>query len=617
MIAPALFSTGRIRHRAVPPALLPVLAGSGPILALTFASILWGTADVAGKLAMSAIPPVTLAALRFAIALAVLWTLSRRRGGPRVPARVAAPLGLIGVALTFFLQNLGLDRTAAANASMLQAAVPVMTVVLAVAFLGEPLGGRRLLSVGAAAAGVAAVTLSGGTSLSAPGLGDLLVLASTACFAAFVVLGRRAFPVYGALPVLTAMTAWGTAALIPAAAVELSLNRPAGIGPGEVALVLYLGAGCSALTYGLWGYALCHLEAARAAIFDALIPIIGILTAVVVLREAPAMWQLAGGALVVTAVWLAVREPQAVLAASVLGPTGPCSRGRMRNRRYRNGKGRHMRVLTIVLVGLLVSAVAALAAPAGPAGAADPPTCTHGYDQAKTPATKWLTSPGVLIGTSGDDVLVGSSGNDIIKGNGGNDLICGGGGNDKINGNSGDDEVYGEAGDDTVAGDAGNDWVEGDFFAFACRTGYGDDVVTGGTGNDEVYDACGNNVADGGAGQDFVFASGTARGGADTDQVGATDGRFGDCQRCVVALADGGSGNDRAVDVEGGVATGGSGDDLVRAQDLGDKAYGGSGNDRLVASFDGAATVDGGSGKDECVATGDDTVISCEKVSSN
>jgi drug/metabolite transporter (DMT)-like permease len=168
--------------------------------------------------------------------------------------------------------------------------------------LGEGLGRRRLAAVGAAMAGVLAVTLPGGGGLRAPGLGDALVLASAACFAAFVVLGRRAFPAYGTLPVLAGMAAWGTAALLPAAALELWAARPAAPGPDQAALVLYLGAGCSALTYGLWGYALRHLEAGRAATFDALIPVVGVAAAVLVLREAPLGWHLAGGALVAAGV---------------------------------------------------------------------------------------------------------------------------------------------------------------------------------------------------------------------------------------------------------------------------------------------------------------------------
>jgi drug/metabolite transporter (DMT)-like permease len=293
---------------------LPTVAG--PLAALVLASLLWGTADVAGKLALEAIPPAMLAALRFAVALAILWPLARWHGAPRVPARVTAPLGLVGVALTFLLQNLGLDRTTATNASLLQGAAPVLTLLLAAVVLGERLGSRRLAAVGLAMTGVAAVTLPGSGGVYAPGLGDALVLASTGCFAAFVVLGRRAFPIYDTLPVLAGMAAWGTAALLPAALFEATITRPAAIGVGHVATVLYLGTGCSALTYGLWGYALRHLEAGRAATCDTLIPLVGLAAAVLVLRETPLMWHLAGGALVVAGVWMAVSEPRPAVAAA-------------------------------------------------------------------------------------------------------------------------------------------------------------------------------------------------------------------------------------------------------------------------------------------------------------
>jgi drug/metabolite transporter (DMT)-like permease len=287
-----------------------ILATYAPFLALGLASLMWGTADVAGKLAMDGIPPVTLAALRFAVALIVLWPLARRTGLPRVPATVVAPLGLTGVALTFLLQNMGLARTEASNASLLQGAVPMFGVVFAVILLHEHLGLRRLVSVGIAALGVAAITLPGSNGIERPGLGDALVLASAGCFAIFIVMGRTAFPRYGTFPVLAGMATWGLAALIPAAAFELSRAQPTSVGLSEAGLVIYLGVGCSALTYALWGYALCHLEAASAAMFDALIPVVGVVAAMVVLRDAPTMWQLAGGTLVLSGVWMTLREPQ-------------------------------------------------------------------------------------------------------------------------------------------------------------------------------------------------------------------------------------------------------------------------------------------------------------------
>ena len=73
-------------------------------------------------------------------------------------------------------------------------------------------------------------------------------------------------------------------------------------------LVLYLGAGYSALTYGLWGYALRHLEASQAGVFDNVLPVVGVAAGLLVLRERPIIWHLAGGALVIAGVWLTSRH---------------------------------------------------------------------------------------------------------------------------------------------------------------------------------------------------------------------------------------------------------------------------------------------------------------------
>lgn len=293
-------------------------AGAGPFVALVLASLLWGTADVAGKLALIAVPPAMLAALRFCIALAIFWPLARRYGGALPPMRITAPLGLVGVAMTFFLQNQGLARTSATNASLLQAVTPALTLLLAAIVLGERLGPRRVAAVVVAMAGGMLVSLASGGGTQPPGWGDLLVLASAACFATFVVLGRGAFSTYGTFPVLAGAAAWGMLALLPAAAIEWQLTRPSFIAPEQMAVVAYLGAGCSALTYALWGYALRHIEAGQAATFDSLIPVVGIAAAVLVLREAPLTLHLVGGGIVVTAVWLAVWEPRPAAAGATI-----------------------------------------------------------------------------------------------------------------------------------------------------------------------------------------------------------------------------------------------------------------------------------------------------------
>ena len=278
------------------------------MLALVLASVVWGTADVASKLALGTVPPVTLAALRFAVALAIFWPLARLRGvRPAQGGRIMV-LGVTGVALTFLFQNAGLARTSASNASLLQGATPAIVVILAAVLLGESVSVRRLGGTTMALAGVAALTLNGGGGLAAPQGGDLLVLASVSCFAAFIVLGRQAFATHGTLPVLVGMTRWGLAALLLASAVELTLVPLPHLGVSEVGLVVYLGVGCSALTYALWGYALRHLDGSHAAIFDNLIPVVGVVAALQLLGERLTPWHLVGGVLVIMGVWLATQE---------------------------------------------------------------------------------------------------------------------------------------------------------------------------------------------------------------------------------------------------------------------------------------------------------------------
>lgn len=207
-----------------------------------------------------------------------------------------------------------------------------------------------------------------------------------------------------------------------------------------------------------------------------------------------------------------------------------------------------MRTLHLVVAALLVAALAALAAPAGPALAA--PTC-HGKA-----ATKYLTVPGTLTGTAGDDVLVGSSGADTIEGLGGDDLICALAGGDVIVDFAGVNVVYGGSGDDHIQ-------------------------VTG-----KAYGESGN---------DSVFAVETSG--------GAHDG-----------YASGGSGNDQAI-VSGGVADGGSGSDTLYLKATGDTGLGGSGSDTVFALYGGGANqiLDCGSGYDSYQADPTDTVKRCEK----
>jgi len=276
------------------------------VVALTIATMLWGSAAVATKLVVSGgIPPLTLAALRFAVALVLLRLLLAARHNRPARGRDPAVLGLTGVALFAVCRNLGLVAAPATNAALLDAATPALILLLAAITLGERHGSRRLWGVGLALIGVVAVSLghAGAGPVGSLG-GDGLLFASAAAFAGYTVLGRRVGAGGDALALVAGAVGYGLLALLPAAALELAIGGLPTPDLGDALLVLYLGAGPSALAFALWGFGLTRIEAGQVAVIDCLTPVFG-LAAAVLLGERLVPLQMAGGVLILIGAWIA------------------------------------------------------------------------------------------------------------------------------------------------------------------------------------------------------------------------------------------------------------------------------------------------------------------------
>lgn len=275
--------------------------------ALLLAILCWGSSAVVGKIALAEFPPLTLAWLRFAVALLVLLPLARWLGSRPAFGRLPALLGLTGFAVFFGLHNLGLSATSAVNAALiLDGGIPALIALLGAVVLGERLGRWRWLGIVTALAGVVVVTLAGkdGGPRSL-GHGDLLMLASALCWAVYVILGKAAFATRGALAMVTGSTIYGAAFLTPVALIEFAtvgVRWPTGEG---VLAVLFLGIGCSGLTFVLLGFALARMRASEVAAWETLTPLIGVATAALVLDEPLVAAQLAGAALVVAGIVVA------------------------------------------------------------------------------------------------------------------------------------------------------------------------------------------------------------------------------------------------------------------------------------------------------------------------
>ena len=287
-----------VRQQVVP---VHVLA----TLALVGAATLWGTSLAATKAAMVVLPPTQLACLRFLIGALLLGLLSLWGSGrPEFSVRTAL-LGLTGVTLYFATQNAGLQIAPAGDATViLGGGIPLASSILGITFLRERLGRLQLAGLLCSLAGMVLVgsMMNGGTHSA---LGLILLLAAVLSAAIYSTLGRRAYQEADLMPVLSGCAIFGALFLIPIALLEARSTGLPILTAHSVGLLVYLGAGCSALGFALWAFGLRHLSAVQNALVSNLELPVG-LVAAAMLGERLQNAALVGGLLVVGGAILAV-----------------------------------------------------------------------------------------------------------------------------------------------------------------------------------------------------------------------------------------------------------------------------------------------------------------------
>ncbi len=282
---------------------------AGASLALAVVMTIWGASVPITKAAIADLPPVLLAALRFALAAALLWPFyraKRRAGAVAIAPSTAVLLGLTGVTLYYLGYNVGLLYTSASHAALLQSAVPAVTAVLAFFWLRERLSPAAIAGIVLSVGGVLLIVSGRPTGGHAPDplLGNSLVISAIFCWAVYTILAKRVAG-YDPLVVTVATSVAGLALLAPAVAVEYALGARPNFTSGGIVAVLYLGIVSSALAYALYGASLRALGASQVATWVNLMPVVAVASSAVFLGERIDARTLIGGAIVLAGVALA------------------------------------------------------------------------------------------------------------------------------------------------------------------------------------------------------------------------------------------------------------------------------------------------------------------------
>ena len=288
----------------------PVSAPLAHTMAI-FTIVVWGTTFIASKLLLAVYSPVQIMLMRFALAYVVLLILRPKFtwSGLRTEGYFAL-LGIFGCTVYFLTENTALQYTLAANVSILVAAAPIFTAVLArLVFPDERLGASTFLGFGVAFIGVALVVFNGAFVLKLSPKGDLLSIGAALCWAVYSVLLKRGLGKFDSIVLTRRVMLYGFVTSLPIALIE---GKPLSLTPlGDVTLlfcILFLGVIGSGLCYVLWSLAMNRLGVVVTNNYVYVNPFSTMIAAGLVLDERISVMGIIGAVLILLGVFISDRK---------------------------------------------------------------------------------------------------------------------------------------------------------------------------------------------------------------------------------------------------------------------------------------------------------------------
>lgn len=274
-----------------------------------FTILVWASTFISSKILLATYTPAQIMLTRFFLAYTALWLLRPKRMALSWRQELSfVVLGLTGCSVYFYTENTALTYTLASNVSIIVAAAPIFTAILA-HFSGQERFHRgTLLGFLVAFSGVILVVCNGTFVLKLNPRGDLLALSAAGCWAVYSVLLRHISR--GLDPVLVTRRTmfWGILTALPIVLLE---GAPYPLSPLFTPVVagnlLFLGLIGSALCFVLWNKAFRLLGVVTTNNFIYLTPFVTAVVARLVLQEPISPLALLGAILITAGVVVSQR----------------------------------------------------------------------------------------------------------------------------------------------------------------------------------------------------------------------------------------------------------------------------------------------------------------------
>ncbi|WP_097015845.1 DMT family transporter [Anaerocolumna aminovalerica] len=282
-------------------------------LAAILYALIIGLSFLFTKIALTVTNPMNILAHRFTISfiaasIPVLlgWIKLNIRGKDILSI---LPLALFYPALFFAFQAFGLVYISSSEAGIIQATVPVFTMILAAVFLKESMSFLQMISLMLSVCGVIYIFLMKGIDLkSASFTGIILIILSALSSACYSVITRKVSKKYRLMDLTYIMIVIGFLSFNTISLADYIIKgtlvnyfKPF-TEPLFLISILYLGILSSLITSLLTNYALSKMDATKMSVFSNLSTLITMLAGVIFLHEELKTYHIFGAIMIIIGV---------------------------------------------------------------------------------------------------------------------------------------------------------------------------------------------------------------------------------------------------------------------------------------------------------------------------
>lgn len=276
--------------------------------------LIWSTTFISTKLLLVDMQPLEILVIRFVIGLLCLYIVCPKRFQlhSRNEEIYFALAGLSGISFYYLLENIALTYTTAANVGILIATAPFFTALLSLLFYRNQttLSANFFYGFLLAIIGIGLITFANQDIQINP-FGDLLALLAALLWALYsIVLKKISTFHYPTILVTRRIFLYGIVFMIPITlCIPFDYSFAYLSNPQNIAHLLFLGIGASALCFVTWNYASKILGPIKTSVYIYLVPLTTTIASACLLKEHISLTTILGMVFILIGLFLSERKP--------------------------------------------------------------------------------------------------------------------------------------------------------------------------------------------------------------------------------------------------------------------------------------------------------------------